>query len=184
VPVRAFALGKARLASRLDDDARTALARRMADRVLDAVGDHPVAVVSDAPEVREWAQARGASVLGDPGSLDGAARAAVAWADAQGLRRVVIVHADLPRAQTLAPLTRDGSLPIMAVVPCHRDDGTPAMSLPLPLPSGFSFAYGPGSFRAHVASARRAGLAVRVVRDADLGFDVDVPDDLDVLSRA
>jgi 2-phospho-L-lactate guanylyltransferase len=184
VPVRAFALGKARLAGRLDDDARSALARRMADRVLDAAAAHPVVVVSDAPEVRAWAQARGASVLDDPGSLDGAASAGVAWAEAQGLRRAVIVHADLPRARTLAPLARDGSLPIVVVVPCHRDDGTPAMSLPLPLPPGFSFSYGPGSFRAHVASARRAGLAVRVVRDPDLGFDVDVPEDLDVLSRA
>lgn len=184
VPIRAFALGKARLAGHLDDAARTALARRMADRVLDAAGDDPIAIVSDASEVRDWAATRGASVIADPGSLDEAARAGVAWAEAHGLGRVVVVHADLPRARTLAPLTRDGRLAIVTIVPCHRDDGTPAMSLPVPLPPDFSFAYGPGSFRAHARAARRAGLAVRVVRDADLGFDVDVPDDLDVLSRA
>ena len=40
------------------------------------------------------------------------------------------------------------------------------------------FAYGPGSFRRHAAEARRLGLGLRVVRDRDLAFDVDLPDDL------
>ena len=39
----------------------------------------------------------------------------------------------------------------------------------------FKFAYGPGSFRRHAAEARQRGLAVRVVRDRDLAFDVDSP---------
>ncbi len=42
----------------------------------------------------------------------------------------------------------------------------------------FAFAYGPGSFRRHAAEARRLGLGLRVVRDPDLAFDVDVPADL------
>ncbi len=182
VPLRAFSLGKARLAGRLDDDARAALGRRMADRVVAAAAGHDVAVVSNAPEVREWALRLGLTVLPDPGSLDGAAAVGAQWATDGGSGRLAVVHADLPRARSVAPVTRDGRLPIMTIVPCHRDDGTPAMSLPLPLPDGFEFAYGPGSFRRHVAIARRAGLAVRVVRDADLGFDVDVPADLDALA--
>ncbi len=64
----------------------------------------------------------------------------------------------------------------MAIVPCHRDDGTPVLSVPTDV--DFHFAYGPRSFRRHAAEARRLGLGVRVVRDRDLGFDVDVPDDL------
>jgi len=53
----------------------------------------------------------------------------------------------------------------------------------LAVPTGvaFRFAYGPGSFRRHVAEARRLGLGVRVVRDPDLAFDVDVPEDLAAL---
>ena len=38
VPLRSFALGKARLAAALDDDARAALARAMAERVVAAAG--------------------------------------------------------------------------------------------------------------------------------------------------
>ena len=68
------------------------------------------------------------------------------------------------------------SQPVVALVPCHRDDGTPVLSVPTA--GEFRFAYGPDSFRRHAAEARRLGLAVRVVRDRDLAFDVDVPDDL------
>jgi len=71
----------------------------------------------------------------------------------------------------------------MAVVPCHRDDGTPVLSVPTDTDTEFEFAYGEDSFRRHVALARRHGLAVRVVRDPNLAFDVDVSDDLARLRR-
>jgi 2-phospho-L-lactate guanylyltransferase len=51
----------------------------------------------------------------------------------------------------------------------------------VPVGAPFGFAYGPGSFRRHAAEARRQGLGFRVVRDAELAFDVDVPADLDRL---
>lgn len=179
IPVRAFALGKARLAAELDGAARADLARQLADRVAAAAGELPVVVVSSAADVRDWARARGLDVVDDPGSLDGAAAAGRAWVEARGCARAVIVHADLPLARALAPLARDRGRPIVAVVPCHRDDGTTVLSVPVDAP--FRFAYGPGSFRRHAAEARRLGLGFRVVRDPDLAFDVDVPDDLDRL---
>jgi 2-phospho-L-lactate guanylyltransferase len=74
---------------------------------------------------------------------------------------------------------RDGTQPIVTIVPCHRDDGTPVLSVPVDL--DFHFSYGPGSFRRHAAEARRVGAAVRVVRDPSLAFDVDVPSDLALL---
>jgi 2-phospho-L-lactate guanylyltransferase len=181
IPVRAFTLGKARLADQLDPAARVELGRRLADAVAAATGELPAVVVSSAPEVRDWARDRGLAVLDDPGSLDGAAAAGRAWVADQGLRRAVIVHADLPNARTLTPLTRDGARPIVALVPCHRDDGTPVLSLPVDAP--FRFAYGVGSFRLHATEARRLGLGLRVVRDPDLAFDVDVGDDLAALER-
>jgi 2-phospho-L-lactate guanylyltransferase len=177
IPVRAFALGKARLAPHLDDAARADLARRLADRVAAAAGELPTVVVSSAPDVRYWARARGLDVIDDPGSLDDAAAAGRAWVAARDCVRAVIAHADLPRARTLLPVVRDGRQPIVAVVPCHRDDGTTVLSVPVD--ASFRFAYGPGSFRRHAAEARRVGMGFRVIRDADLAFDVDVPDDLD-----
>lgn len=181
IPVRAFASGKARLTAHLDDETRAALARTLADRVGAAAGELPTVVVSSAGEVRDWARTRGLDVVDDPGTLDDAAASGRAWVAARDCARAVVAHADLPFARTLAPLARDGGRPIVAVVPCHRDDGTTVISVPVDVP--FEFAYGPGSFRRHAAEARRLGLGFRVVRDAELAFDVDVPADLDRLNR-
>ena len=181
IPVRAFALGKARLAAQLDETARVELARRLADRVAAAAGELPTVVVSSAPDVHDWARARGLDVIDDPGSLDEAAAAGRAWVEACGRARAVIAHADLPLARTLSPLARDGRQSIVGAVPCHRDDGTTVLSIPVD--AGFRFAYGPGSFRRHAAEARLLGLGFRVLRDAELAFDVDVPDDLDRLDH-
>jgi 2-phospho-L-lactate guanylyltransferase len=126
--------------------------------------------------VRAWAAGLGLTLLDDPGGLDEAARAGQHWAASLGIARVVITHADLPLARGLVSLARDGSRPVVAAVPCHRDDGTPVLSLPTAMP--FVFAYGPGSFRRHAAEARRLGLGFRVIRDPALAHDVDGPADL------
>ncbi len=182
IPIRAFALGKARLAASLDGAERAALGRRWAEQVVHAAAPMPVVVVSSDPDVRTWASDLALDVLDDPGTLDGAAAAGRDHLRGRGCTRVVVAHADLPRARDLARLARDGAQPIVALVPCHRDDGTPVLSIPTA--ADFRFAYGPDSFRRHAAEARRLGLGLRVVRDADLAFDVDVPDDLAALDTA
>ena len=181
VPVRAFRLGNTRLASGLDDTTRTALARLLAERVVTAAGDAPVVVVTSAPEVVEWAAALGIGVVPDPGSLDAAARVGVAELTRLGCRRVVVAHADLAFVTDFTPVVRDAGVATAVLVPCHHDDGTPVLSLPTGV--DFAFAYGPGSFRRHVQAARVAGLAVRVVRDPALAFDVDTVEDISVLAH-
>src|SRR5258708_674500 len=96
IPLRSFALGKARLADALDDDARRAFTRSMAERVVAAASDRPIVIVSSDPEVVSWALELGAANIADPGSLDGAAHAGREWVREQGLSRVVVMHADLP----------------------------------------------------------------------------------------
>jgi 2-phospho-L-lactate guanylyltransferase len=176
IPVRSFTRGKSRLAGMLDADAHEAFVRDLADRAADAAGARPTVVVTSATEVVEWATARGLSVIDDRGSLDAAAHDGRAWAAEHGLGRVVVVHADLPDITTLDAVAGDGDAAIAVIVPCHRGDGTPVLSLPAA--ARFEFAYGVGSFERHVAAAQRAGLEVRIVRDHGLGFDVDGPDDL------
>ena len=180
VPVRAFSAAKARLATRLDPPARAALAQRLAENVVRAVQPFPLVIVSSAPEVRAWADARSISCLDDPGTLDAAADTGRAWAAASGLARVVVAHADLPFARSLATVAEGGAGAIANIVACHRNDGTPVLSVPVAAP--FQFCYGPGSFVRHVDEAERCGLAVRVVHDPDLAFDVDVPEDLDAMA--
>ena len=177
IPIRSFDGGKSRLGVKLDPARRARLLQAMAENVVAAAGTMPVAVVSNAREVRSWAATLGLTVLDDPGTLDLAAAAGLGWAAAAGFGRVVVAHADLPLATSLAPVAADGLRPVVTAVPCHRDDGTPVLSLPTAA-AGFVFAYGPGSFRRHAAAARAAGLAFRVRRDGRLGRDVDAPEDL------
>ncbi|MDA8312074.1 MAG: 2-phospho-L-lactate guanylyltransferase [Actinomycetota bacterium] len=174
VPVKSFAQAKRRLTQELRDDDRRALVRRMAERVLSAAAPLPVAVVCDDREVADWARGRGALVLWEPGrGLNGAVQSGVAQLEAMGVRRVVVAHADLPLAQDLPVVARfDG----ITLVPDRRDDGTNVIGLPVG--TGFSFSYGPGSFARHRAEAERLGLKVRVLREPTLSFDVDWPSDL------
>jgi 2-phospho-L-lactate guanylyltransferase len=176
VPLRSFTLGKARLSSVLSEIERETLARSMAECVVTAAGSLPVVVVSSAAEVVAWAHDHSCAVIDDPGSLDAAAAAGRTWAASLGLARYAVVHADLPLARSLDTVVADGGSPVAVIVPDHRDDGTPVLSLPTA--SAFTFAYGPQSAQRHEAEARRRSLDVRIVRDAALGFDVDLADDL------
>ena len=176
IPVRSFTRGKSRLAGAFAADAHEAFVRDLADRAADAAASRPAVVVTSAPEVVEWAATRDLAVIADRGSLDTAAHDGRAWVAEQGCARVVVVHADLPDIVTLDAVTGDGPDPVAVIVPCHRDDGTPVLSIPVA--ARFDFSYGAGSFERHRAAAAGAGLTVRVERDRALRFDVDGPDDL------
>jgi 2-phospho-L-lactate guanylyltransferase len=179
VPLRSFTNAKARLADVLSEAEREALARSMAERVVRAAAARPVVVVTSAPEVVAFATGRGCDVLADPGSLDAAAAAGRVWAEQRNLARYAVVHGDLPFARSFDLIVTGAAAGEAVIVPDHRDDGTPAISLPTDVP--FAFAYGPGSAARHVEAAHRAGLTVRVVHDDELGFDVDLADDLATL---
>ncbi len=174
VPVKAFARAKRRLTDALDDHDRRALVRRMAEQVLEAAAPLRVAVVCDDPEVADWARRRGALVLWEPGrGLNGAVQSGVAQLADMGVRRVVVAHADLPLARDLPRLV---GFEGVTLVPDRRDDGTNVIELPTD--AGFRFSYGPASFSRHLAECDRLGLAVRVVREPALAYDVDWPSDL------
>jgi 2-phospho-L-lactate guanylyltransferase len=176
IPLRSIAFGKERLGAALPDDERAALAAGMALTVVQAAGDRPVVIVSSAPDVIATAASLGITSIPDPGSLDAAADAGRTWARTRGYERVIIAHADLPLAASFDAVDGDGAAPVAVIVPDHRDDGTPVLSIPTA--AEFTFAYGLGSAARHIAEAQRSGLEVRIVRDFALAFDVDTPDDL------
>jgi len=174
VPVKDFRQAKLRLAGALGPSEREGLARSMASKVVAAAGPLPVFVVCDDDGVAAWAEAAGATVLWRPGlGLNGAVTDGVLSLGEVGVERVIVAHSDLPLALQLAWVA---ALPGLTLVPDRRDEGTNVACVPTGV--GFTFAYGPGSFRRHAAEGRRLGLPVRVVREPRLGWDVDVPDDL------
>lgn len=172
LPVKAFARAKARLADVLSAQERAELARTMAERVVAACGDLPVTVACDDPEVRSWAQGLRLGVAWVPGTdLNGAVATAV---ESMSYDRVAVVHADLPRARSLADVVavEEG----VVLVPDRHDDGTNV--LVVPRLARFAFSYGPASFGRHLAEADRLGLPTTVLRPDGLTWDVDVPADL------
>jgi 2-phospho-L-lactate/phosphoenolpyruvate guanylyltransferase len=175
VPVKGFDQAKARLSGLLSPGQRRELAGRMAARVVAAGAPLPVFVVCDDLEVAGWAEAHGATPLLRPGrGLNGAVESGVAALRERGFDVAVVAHSDLPLAADLAMLA---PWPGVTLVPDRRDDGTNVAVVPSGV--GFRFAYGAASFRRHGAEATRLGLSLRVVRQPHLGWDVDVPDDLD-----
>jgi 2-phospho-L-lactate/phosphoenolpyruvate guanylyltransferase len=175
VPVKAFRQAKLRLRPVLDETTRMRVARLMAERVIAAAAGLPVAVVCDDDEVAAWAHRLGVSVIWTPGrGLNGAVADGVAAVAEGGAERVIVSHADLPFARDLRRL---GGFDGVTLVPDRRHDGTNVLAVPATV--GFSFSYGPRSFARHRAEAERLGLAVRVVDDERLAWDVDVPTDLD-----
>jgi 2-phospho-L-lactate guanylyltransferase len=178
IPVKAFHAAKLRLAPALSPRSRAVLAREMATRVVRAAGPLPVYVVCDDEDVRAWAIEVGATAHWTPGlGLIGAVEAGVDAAAAAGAERVLVAHADLPLATGLGHVVGDDGV---LIVPDRWNDGTNVIAVPAR--SGFRFAYGPGSASRHEAEARRLGLAVQLVDDQVLGWDVDLPGDLQLPS--
>lgn len=176
LPVRGFQVGKSRLSGKLDPARRVALLQWMAEQVLAAARPYPTVVVSSAPEVREWATSLGVLTMDDPGDLDAAATAGMEWARDRGLPRVVVVHADLPRATRLDHLAFAGNAPVALAVCSRSEQGTPVLSVPTNVE--FTFAYGPGSFERHALEAARLGLGFEQIDDPSLAHDVDAVSDL------
>ena len=180
IPVKAFADAKGRLAGAVEPDVRADLARSMAATVIAAAAPLPVTVVCDDDGVDAWARSVGAGVVRVAGpGLNRAVEAGVAALAADGTRQVVVAHADLPRATRLDHCAATEGI---TLVPDRNLNGTPVLSVPTD--AGFRFAYGPGSYAAHVAEAERLGLPWRSLHDPDLAFDVDDPADLEGLRFA
>lgn len=174
VPIKAFDLAKNRLSGTLEPVDRQRLARKLAARVVRAAHPLPVFVVCEDDDVAAWAHAHRAGVIRSPGGgLTVAVEHGVARLAAEGYLFVCVAHGDLPDARDLVGVAgTEGA----TFVPDRHGDGTNVACVPAG--AGFRFAYGPGSFARHVAEARRLRLAVRVVHDDTLSWDIDTSDDL------
>jgi 2-phospho-L-lactate/phosphoenolpyruvate guanylyltransferase len=173
IPIRSFTDAKSRLADALDADERRRLSMWMAERVVRAAGTLPTRIVTDDAEVVSWSRTRRTGVLTVAArGLNPSVSAAVKRATDLGFARVIIAHADLPAATDFRMIDRPG----VCIAPDRRRDGSNVMCVPTGV--GFEFAYGPGSFERHCAEARRLRLALHIIDDDALAWDVDDPDDL------
>lgn len=195
VPLRTLAGGKARLGGALDAEEREELVLGMLRRTLAVLaGWSPAArLIVVSPDVKLLAglQRRGITAVRQHGEgLNEGLQLARDAAIKAGARAILIVPADLPHLDTDgldrlldaadAAHAASGGGPLVVVAPSDARQGTNALLLSPP--AVIEPAFGAASFEAHVRSAALAGAAVQVVAEASLGFDLDTPEDLELLS--
>ena len=179
IPVKSFSLAKGRLADTLNATEREKLARTCAENVVAAAQPLATYVVCNDDTVAKWAQALGATVVicETPG-LDIAVEHGRRLALSEGADHIIVAHADLPLAVTLAHVARPGRI---TLVPDRHRDGTNVLAFPINC--SFHTAYGPGSFDNHVRLAQLSGIECDIITDATLELDLDTADDLGELAR-
>jgi 2-phospho-L-lactate/phosphoenolpyruvate guanylyltransferase len=184
VPHRGLDAPKTRLASSLSPDERRVLSRRLLERVLGVLREscEQVVVISPARELASVVEPTGARLIVQRGmGLNEGLEQARFDALVDDVETLVVLHGDLPNLHVadvealVGGLPSDGA-PGVAIAPDRSGTGTNGLALRPP--GVINFAFGSGSFAAHLAEAERAGVPICAVNRAGLAFDLDTPDDL------
>ncbi len=186
IPVKPLRESKRRLSHMLSADERADLILTFLDNLLLMLNATPgidrILVVSGDPLVTTLAEKYGALVLNEPTptGLNTAVARGMAYAAGQGAPSVLILPADLPfaRDEDIDAMLRSLDIvgrPLLAVCGDETDQGTNALLLAPP--GDFTFRYGPGSFRAHLAEAAAQGRAIYTINAPGLRFDLDTEND-------
>jgi len=190
IPVKGFARGKSRLASKLGAHARAELSKQMCMRVVSlALAESRVRrtlVATDDDEVESLAREMGAETLRDEGddTLGNIVDRALAHVMREGATHAVVLMSDLPQLQADDVGAALDALDVAAVViaPDRARLGTNLLGLRLLDRAATCFGRG-DSFAAHVAAARESDARVVVLDRPGLALDLDTPDDYANLMR-
>ena len=186
IPCKPFATGKSRLSPVLSATERDALCRRFLGDTLalavDLVAKDDIRVVSSDPAVARAAAAIGVdcTVDGDTGlnaALAGAISVLLAGRADSIDRDVLILPIDLALATPTAVASVLAATADLVLAPDRSGHGTNMLRLRGAIAPRFNFQFGANSFPMHLQEAERLHLTVEVLRDANLGFDIDTPAD-------
>jgi len=189
IPVNVVKLSKQRLSTMLNSADRTHLSTAMLCDVVDAVKSvrliSHVTIVSADRKVRKIARSHKVHFLweGTRRGLNKGVRLAVADSERRGATSALIIHSDIPFADSREIsrfLTRCQSYSV-GMVPSRDGSGTNVLFLKPP--NVMKPLFGRQSYQKHRNEAEERGLSFKVVRSKALGFDVDEPNDLRRLLR-
>jgi 2-phospho-L-lactate/phosphoenolpyruvate guanylyltransferase len=184
IPVKNLASAKQRLASILDQAARTRLAQAMLHDVVSALDAWkqrpPVAVVTSDPFAVELAREYKFEVIPDPinPGETGAIEMATRMCEDRGIEYSLVIPADIPliEASELEEILRHAPSAGSVLVPAADGRGTNAA---FRRPAGlFPLHFGNDSFKPHLAAAQATGKPCVVLQSSGISVDVDNPADL------
>lgn len=189
VPVKPLKRGKSRLSSILSVTERTTLNQSMLVNTLKTLKSiseiDTVLVVSRDPAALAIARDFEARTVLENGSpeLNTALRRAAMVAKAYYANQILVIPADLPlvKVEHIKEFLRlSHQAPELIIAPDRRKDGTNALFInPADL---IDFYYGPKSFNKHINAAKLKGAAIQIVESEVLGLDLDLPEDLQILT--
>lgn len=184
IPVKNLSGAKQRLASALDQTARTELAQAMLHDVVTAVaawaGRPAAALVTGDPFAIDLARKYDFEIIADaanPGET-GAIEMATRTCIERGLKETLVIPADIPLIRTfeLQQIFEHAPAKGSVLVPAADGRGTNAvLRRPADL---FPLRFGNDSFKPHLAAAQATGTPCRVLHLPGIALDIDGPQDL------
>ncbi|HBG74576.1 MAG: 2-phospho-L-lactate guanylyltransferase [Chloroflexi bacterium GWB2_49_20] len=188
VPVKPLRLGKSRLAGTISEDDRINLNTRLLEHTLRTLANlaeiGQVLVVSRDSNVLAISRELGAKTILENGSphLNTALTRATVFAQLHSIHGVLILPADLPlitRNDILSLIKLAENPPVVVISPDRREEGTNALLIS---PAGLiDYDFGPNSFERHCQRAKLAAARLEIVNLPSLAFDLDIPEDLQML---
>lgn len=200
VPFRGSADGKVRLAEVLDPEERISLVVGMLLETLTVLGTwapasaiHVVTADRTARELIARSGTRASTIAETAGAgLNAALTRGREAALAAKATAVLFLPADLPLLTATAldslleaadaALAAGSGEPLVVVAPADARYGTNALLIAPP--AAIEPQFGEVSLEAHLRAAAMAEASVQLVNEAELGFDLDTPDDLERLDAA
>lgn len=202
VPLRSLSGGKVRLGGAIDAEERETLLRGLLRQTLSILHDWKpsatVHLVSSDPGLLADVSTGGTTgtqrnpirpILQLGEGLNEALILARDDALASGATATLILPADLPYLSVGAlhrmldaadaAIAAGSGRPIVVISPADARRGTNALLLSPP--DVIEPCFGPSSLEAHLRAAASVDASTQVVEDAELGFDLDTPDDLERL---
>lgn len=190
VPVKPMRLGKSRLANVLSEDDRAQLNRQLLAHTIDVLKSvkdiEHVLVVSRDLAALALAREHGARTVQEDGTphLNVALTRATFFARAYNTHGVLVLPADLPLItieDIEAMLDCAHDPPVVVVAPDRHREGTNALLIAPP--GTINYDFGPNSFSKHCEQTITVGARLEICNLPSLAFDVDWPEDLDLLRQ-
>jgi len=190
IPIKPLRQGKSRLSSVLSEEKREELNEFLLISTLNCVRNVPeiekIIVISYDPYALSIARDLGAHTVLESRRTDinRALRKATAAAKAFNSTRLIIIPSDLPlitEDDIFSILETAGEPPEMVIVPDRKFRGTNALYID---PIGaIKYNFGDWSYKEHIEQAERKRIKIKKLVCENLSFDLDLPEDWDLLAQ-